>query len=95
MKTMKRIVTAAALSIGVVAAPALAQQSGLVNVSVDNNQILNNVSVQVAANVAAQVCGIAAQVGVIAQSLQRTGGFNCTNGTTGDTVQITRATAVQ
>lgn len=99
MKNRKNVglagVIALTAALGFATAPIAAQQSGLVNVSVDNNQILNNVSVQVAANVAAQVCGIAAQVGVISQQLQRTGSFNCTNGTTGDTVQITRASVVQ
>ena len=54
-KMTSAVVLAGMLALGFsVAAPAEAQQTGLVNVSVDNNQILNNVSVQVAANLAAQ-----------------------------------------
>ena len=95
MRKVKQMAVASMVAVmvalGVATVPVAAQQSGLVNVSVDNNQILNNVSVQVAANVAAQVCGITAQVGVLAQQLQRPGSYNCTNTTSGDTVQITRS----
>ena len=64
------IFVAAALSVGVGAAPASAQQqSGLVNVAVVNN------TVQVPIGVAANVCGI--QVGILAEQLQQ-GPVNCT-----------------
>ena len=91
---MKRLIaavmTAAALATTVATIPAEAQQqSGLVNVYVDDVLTNNNVTVQVAANVAATVCGITAQVGVIAEQIQRTGNYQCTSAT-GQTVQVTR-----
>ncbi|WP_267276631.1 hypothetical protein [Arthrobacter sp. CDRTa11] len=50
------------LILGAVATPSQAvrdvDQDGLVNVSVGNVEILNDVNVAVAANVAAQLCGI-------------------------------------
>jgi hypothetical protein len=63
---------ALALSAASMTAPAMAQQSGLVNVDVSNvlnnleldllNNSLNNNTVQVPIGVAANVCGIAANV---------------------------------
>lgn len=50
------VVAAAAISLGVAAAPASAQQQGLVNVQVTNN------TVQVPVAVAADVCGVQANV---------------------------------
>lgn len=65
MSIMRKITAAAAGSlfiIGAVAAPSQAvrdvDQDGLVNVSVGNVTILEDVNVAVAANVAAQVCGV-------------------------------------
>ena len=51
------------LSVGV-AAPAMAQQNGLVNVEVGDVTILENVAVGIAANAAANICGV--KVGPIA-----------------------------
>ena len=70
---LKRIfisMLAAALLTCVGAAPAAAQndsrQIGLVNVSVGNVNILNNVNLAVAANIAATVCGFDVPVAVLA-----------------------------
>lgn len=78
------------------AVPATAQsrQSGLVNVGIgdiETGDILSNntVAVGVAAQVAAAVCGVTAQVGVIAQQVARTGQFRCENRQTGEFAQIT------
>jgi hypothetical protein len=65
----------AALGLGgvAVAAPASAAtaQNGLVNVAIDNVNILNGnaVGIGVAANVIAQVCGVAVPVNVLAQAV--------------------------
>jgi hypothetical protein len=75
--------SALTLSVALVGGPvAQAQvgQIGLVNVSVGNVTILEDVNLAVAANVAATVCGVAVQVGVIAQQLQDTGAFRCGRG---------------
>src|SRR5688500_9893560 len=96
MLQIKKLTSAALLSgmlaLGLAAAPpaeAQVGQVGLVNVTIipviGNVQVLNNVSLGVVAN----LCG-AAQVGVIAQQIQRTGATTCTS-QGGDTVQITRA----
>ena len=74
------IATTAALALG--ATPALAQlntSGGLVNVSVQDVSVLNNigvpVTVQVPIGVAANVCGVAANV--LAKQ-KKTGAVNCT-----------------
>ena len=86
---MKKLVMAIALTTAV-AAPAAAQQTGLVNVDVSNvlnnlsldllNNSLNNNTVQVPIGVAANVCGITANV----LAAQRKGGdtMTCTAKTT-------------
>src|SRR5262249_28575923 len=76
----------------VTAAPELqrGQQRGLVNVYVNNVLTQNTVAVPVAAEVAAQVCGVTAQVGVVARQVAQTGSFQCTNQTNGDQLLITR-----
>jgi hypothetical protein len=59
-RNMVALVLAVALSLGL-AVPAAVQaqaQAGLVNVSVGNVNVLNNVSVGVAAQLVAQVCGV-------------------------------------
>jgi hypothetical protein len=66
------------------------QHSGLVDVYINNVLSNNDVTVNVAAQVAAQVCGLTAQVGIIAEQIQRTGTYRCTNQTTGDQVLVTR-----
>lgn len=63
------VAVAATMSLGVIAAPASAQQTGLVNVDVTNNVV------QVPIAVAANVCGL--QVGILAQNL-RQGPVDCT-----------------
>lgn len=71
MRTLRAMVVAAASALvfaGGVAAPASAQdvvvQDGLVNVSVGDVTILKNVNVAVAAQVAAEICGV--EVGPVA-----------------------------
>jgi hypothetical protein len=66
-----------------VAAPANAandsQQTGLVNVSLGDLDVLNNVNLAVAANIAATVCDIAVPVSVLATQLVGDGGMTvCT-----------------
>lgn len=62
---------------------------GLVNVNVSDNEILNNVGVGVAANVAANVCDIG--VGVLVQQIQKTGGATCTAVADGAPIEITQS----
>ena len=95
MNRAKRFLAAATLAFGLASAPAIAQQVGLVNVAIGDittGDILSNntVAVGVAANVAASVCGVTAQVGVIAEQVARTGAFRCENQQTSRFVQITR-----
>jgi len=74
-----------------------AQQAGLVNVNVSLNNVCIvcnlQTTVQVAAAIAANVCGTAVQVGVLAQQIQQVGGFSCEAGTAPNLrqVSITRA----
>ncbi len=82
---MKKYLVAAAL-ISAVAVPASAQQSGLVNVNVSNvlnnldldllNNSLNNNTVQVPIGVAANVCGVNANV--LAAQRKSGGPVTCT-----------------
>jgi|tagenome__1003787_1003787.scaffolds.fasta_scaffold20259433_1 hypothetical protein len=88
---------ALALPVGAEAAPPpVVVGGGLVNVQVvdvlNNVDILNNnnVGIGVAAGVAAQVCGLTAQVGIIAQQVARTGAFTCTNDAGTQQVNITQ-----
>jgi hypothetical protein len=54
------------------------QQTGLVNVSLGDVDLLNNVNLAVAANVAATVCNIAVPVAVLAQQVVAgSGDFTC------------------
>ena len=92
---IKRTFAAGALALGIAVTPAIAQQAGLVNVSIGDittGDILSNnrVAVGVAAQIAASVCGVTAQVGVITEQIARTGDFNCQNEQTGRFVQVTR-----
>ena len=58
---------------------------------IDGDVLSNNeVGVGVAAGVAAQVCGVQAQVGVIAEQLARGGDFTCTNDAGTQRVDITQ-----
>jgi hypothetical protein len=74
----KSIVTlfAGAAIVAGVATPASAQpnQDGLVNVNVENNEILNDLSIGVAAQIAAEICGLkVGPVAVLATQVDRTG----------------------
>jgi hypothetical protein len=74
---------------GAVASPAHAanqSQQGLVNVQVGDittGDILSNntVNLAVAANIAANVCGVTVPVAVLAQQVFSTGGFTCQGAT--------------
>ena len=96
IKYVSAALVAFSLSVGLTMTPPAEaqQQSGLVNVAVGDittGNILSNITVPigVAANVAANVCGVTAQVGVIASQVARTGGFRCDNTKTSRFVQIT------
>jgi hypothetical protein len=66
------LVTSGALAIGLAAAPAApAQQQGLVNVNVGDVTILEDVGVGVAANVAANICGVQVNAAVLAEQVVR------------------------
>ncbi|WP_138418672.1 hypothetical protein [Sinomonas gamaensis] len=68
------------------------QQSGLVNVAVGDVSILNNANVGVAAQVAANVCGVAVgPVAVLAQQTARTGDASTVCTTPTGPVTITQA----
>jgi hypothetical protein len=88
--------TSGALAVAFAGAPAAQAQpdvvigGGLVNVQVNNVLNDNEVGIGVAAGVAAQVCGLTAQVGVIASQVARTGAFSCENSADGQTVDITQ-----
>jgi hypothetical protein len=77
MKRMLAAVSASALLAGSAAAPAMAAtttQDGLVNVNVGNVNVARDVDVGVAANVAAQVCGVnVGPVQVLASQVDATG----------------------
>jgi hypothetical protein len=86
---MRKMIIAAVVAAGISAAPAAAQQNGLVNVDVTNvlnnldldllNNSLNNNTVQVPIGVAANVCGVNANV----LAAQKNGGdAKCTATTT-------------
>ena len=97
MKATMAALFALILSMGLASAPpAEAQtQNGLVNVAIGDistGDILSNnrVGIGVAANVAANVCGVAVQVGVLAQQLAHGGGFSCQNQQTSRFLQITQ-----
>jgi hypothetical protein len=94
MLSMKRLTSATAiattLALGLGVVPATAQQNqqrGLVNVAVfevidDVTVVVRdvNVAVGVAANIAANVCGVTVPVGVLAQQVVvGSGEFTCTN----------------
>ena len=98
-KLIGALVVAGALATPVAAqaqGPVVVVGGGLVDVQVvdvlNNAEILNNnnVGVGVAAGVAAQVCGVTAQVGVIAEQVARTGAFECTNDAGTQAVTITQ-----
>jgi len=66
---------AAALFLGI-AAPAMAQheQDGLVNVAIGDVEILNDANIGVAANIAANICGVkVGPVAVLGTAVDRSG----------------------
>ena len=74
-RTLGTLVASVAMT-AVVAAPASAQttQDGLVNVAVGDVTILQDVNVGVAANVAANICGVkVGPVAVLGQAVDRSG----------------------
>ena len=100
MKSATAALSAVILSIGLTTtapAPVDAQtQTGLVNVAIGDittGDILSNnkVTVVVAANIAANVCGIPVQVGVLSLQLQNQGFFYCKNTQTNRFARATRA----
>ena len=69
-----------------VAAGNNSNQTGLVNVSLGDVALLNNVNLAVAANLAATVCGVTVPVAVLAQQVVAgSGAFTC-NTTSGTSV---------
>jgi hypothetical protein len=91
-KRAASLATAAALVVGMTAAPvAQAQQNGLVNVEIGDVTILRNVDVALAANVVANVCALVeADVLVLAQQVDAGGiDFTCTQRGRGRAVAIT------
>jgi hypothetical protein len=98
MKSAMAALFAVILSIGLTTIPPVdAQtQTGLVNVAIGDittGDILSNntVTVNVAANIATNVCGNQVQVGVLALQLQRQGQFYCENQRTKRFARLTRA----
>ena len=74
-KSVATLFAGAVLAVGI-AAPASAQprQDGLVNVNLENIEILNDVNIGVAAQIAAEVCGLSVgPVAVLATEVDRTG----------------------
>jgi len=81
MKWMRRSIVAlfiaGALSLGLAgsAAAQVQVQDGLVNVAIGDIEVLNNANIGIAAEVAAQVCGVkVSQVAVLAEQVDRSGG---------------------
>jgi hypothetical protein len=96
MLTRTRKLAAATLLSGMltvgVAAPAMAQQNGLVNVEIGDVTILQDVRIGVAAGIAATVCGVrVGPVAVLAQQVDRSGAQEtvCTADADNPTVIIT------
>lgn len=101
MKAMRftaALVAAISLAgVGVVSATAAnnSNQTGLVNVSLGDVALLNNVNLAVAAQVAATVCGVNVPVSVLAQQVIAGGQSticNATTGTTATPLTITQST---
>ena len=101
-RLMSATVIATALALGLSAAPATAQQNqqrgGLVNVAIfevvdDVTVVVEdiNVTVAVAANIAANVCDVAVPVAVLAEQVLVAGGdFTCSNESGETGVNITQ-----
>jgi hypothetical protein len=82
MTPLRRLIGTVAASVMLVVGaglPAQAQveQDGLVNIAIGDVTILEDVNVAVAANIAAQVCGIVVNVGVIQEIDAEGGTFEC------------------
>jgi hypothetical protein len=78
MKRMRRsivvLLMAGALSLGLTGLAAAQQQDGLVNVAIGDITILEDVNVGVAAQVAANICGVAVgPVAVLGRAVDRGG----------------------
>lgn len=89
------ILATTAISMSMVASPAMAQpqQNGLVNVYVDDVLNNNNIGVGVAAGVAATLCDTtvnAAVLGVV-RNRDDDGGYTCTSDAGGPEVRIVQA----
>ncbi len=81
MKRIIALLTVTALMLALTAMPALAQQNGLVNIEVRNVLNNNKVAVQVPIGIAANVCGV--QANILAQgNVQEP--VDCTASTTQD-----------
>jgi hypothetical protein len=65
------VTCAVAIGVGADTAAAQPQQSGLVNVNVGDVTILQDVGIGVAANVAANICGVQVNAAVLAQQVIR------------------------
>jgi hypothetical protein len=67
------LATAITLAVGMTAAPVAGgqQQQGLVNVNIGDVTILQDVAIGVAANVAANICGVQVNAAVIAEQVVR------------------------
>ena len=85
---------ATAMLFVVAASPAAAQnnsqQNGLVNVSVGDVEVLNNVSVGAAINAAANICGVqVSQIAVLANQVARNGQATVCTAETGNATGLT------
>ena len=70
------LLATSSLAVGAVATPAVAQpqQDGLVNVAVGDVTILQDVNIGIAAQVAAQICGVSVgPVAVLGRAVDRSG----------------------
>jgi hypothetical protein len=97
MKAAMAALFAVILSIGLTATPPVGaqDQDGLVNVAIGDittGDILSNnrVTVGVAANTAANVCGIQLQAAVLSALLNQQGSFKCSNSQTLKFAQVTK-----
>ena len=81
---------AVAMSIGLMAGPAAAQQAGLVNVNVEDNEIGIPVNIQAPIGVAANVCGINAAVLAAAVAQGNEGSCDATAESVANNSQIQR-----
>jgi len=84
------MVSAALLFAGVMAPSASAQnQDGLVNVMIGDVNILNDANIGVAANVAANICGVrVGPVAVLAQQVDRSGAQQTVCGTGDQAIRL-------